>query len=218
VSARVDLASRVTKYQHDHDCLLTRHTWTTQVHKGSCAQKCSGCGEAVVRLGPTRTECMAVEVCIALPSLCRGCAYRITGGTDAANWVPPRNVEAMRILLGPTVETKRRGAVVDMKLAQPASTDRPCRLSAAMVKTAALNLLKRKAKGSFDRVERWIGDLKEGLYPGESSIFRLGDGTVALKTNTDGVISKKPVCGEPFREADGTQSIYDYGVKRVVRE
>jgi hypothetical protein len=42
VSARVDLASRVTKYQHDHDCLLTRHTWTTQVHKGSCAQKCSG--------------------------------------------------------------------------------------------------------------------------------------------------------------------------------
>jgi hypothetical protein len=59
---------------------------------------------------------------------------------------------------------------------------------------------------------RWVGDLKEGLYPGDSSIFRLKDGTMALKTNTDGIISKKPVDGEPFTEEDGTRSVYECGV------
>jgi hypothetical protein len=104
------------------------------------------------------------------------------------------------------------------KLLQPVKTDKPGKKSASMLKIAALNLLKTKSHESVDRYgkkpkyeERDRGELLEGLYPGECGIFRT-NGTVFLKTNENGVVSRKPVCGEPFREKDGCISVYEYGV------
>jgi hypothetical protein len=104
-------------------------------------------------------------------------------------------------------------------LAQAAVCDKPGKASAVMVREAAMLALKRKSvetpsKGGFKRrEERWIGDCKEGLWPGDSGIFRMADGTIALKENTDGVVSRKPVCGEWFREVDGGVSVYEWGVR-----
>ena len=102
-------------------------------------------------------------------------------------------------------------------LAQPVSGDKPGKASAAMIRETALKAFKRKStetgtgasKSGFQ--ERWIGDLKQGLYPGGCGIFRMADDTLALKQNNDGVVTKKPVCGYPFREEDGSVSVYEWG-------
>jgi hypothetical protein len=108
-----------------------------------------------------------------------------------------------------------------MFLPQAASLDKPGKPSAATVKKAAALSGKRKVEaggasgksGPFNRAERFVGDLKEGLYPGGCGIFRMPDDTLAFKENIDGVVSKKPVCGAPFREKCGGVSIYEWGTR-----
>jgi hypothetical protein len=159
-----------------------------------CSQMCQGCTLPVARMGPTPEQATDSErKIIALPAKCMRCAN-------------PSGAQTR-------VETT-------CKLTHATPGDKPGKASANMVRETALLALKRKSeqmpcgKGQFKtpgREERWIGDLKEGLWPGDSGIFRMADGTVASKTNTDGVISKKPVDGEWFRELDGGQSIYEWG-------
>jgi hypothetical protein len=133
-----------------------------------------------------------LEACIALPALCLKCSG--VGGYQA---VKP----------------------VDAKLLQPSCTDKPGKATALMLHNAALQKLKVKqdevddkpGNKTFKFKERWIGDCTEGLYPGDSGIFRMNDDTLALKSNVDGVITKKPVCGHWFTEKDGSRSLYEYG-------
>ena len=106
---------------------------------------------------------------------------------------------------------------MDTKLLQPSCNDKPGKPTALMLRDAALQKLKINSDASGynpDKKtpkfkERWIGDMKESLYPGDSGIFRMNDGTLALKSNVDGVVSRKPVCGHPFRENDGSLSLYE---------
>jgi len=91
-----------------------------------------------------------------------------------------------------------------------------------MVRETAMNALKGKSDGAtsstgFKRKENWIGDLKEGLYPGDGGNFHMPDGTWVYKENVDGAISKRAICGQWFREADGGLSVYEWG-KRVHHE
>ena len=80
-----------------------------------------------------------------------------------------------------------------------------------MIKEASLLALKRKADSmDFDRFKD-RGDMKEGLYAGDSGIFRMSDDTLALKSNVNGKIIKNPVCGHWFTELDGSHSIYEWG-------
>jgi hypothetical protein len=142
-------------------------------------------------MGPTPYEATPAEACIALPALCMECA-----GIEG-HVVKPVESHA--------------------KLPQASCMDKPGKASALMMRETALNKLKVKTGASEGHhssrfKERWIGDLKEGLYPGDSGIFRMNDDTLALKSNVDGVISKKPVCGHPFREKDGSVSLYEYGI------
>jgi hypothetical protein len=153
-----------------------------QVHK-TCSQACKGCGIAVVRLGPTHEEATIMEKCIALPALCMACA----GGTQ---------------------ETQRVDSKVCV-LAQPAVADKPGKASAAMIRELAKRKSMHPREGAGK--ERFTGDMTEGLYPGDSGIFRMSDDTLALKCNKDGIITKKPVCGHWFTELDGSHSIYEWG-------
>lgn len=162
----------------------------TQVHK-TCSQACMGCGIAVVRLGPTSQQATQTEMRIALPALCSKCA----GGVQ---------------------ENKRPEPVKLVSLPQSVRSDKPGKASPAMIRDAALQALKRKSdhmpgSGAGGFKERFIGDMKEGLYPGDSGIFRMSDDTLALKLNIDGQITKKPVCGHWFTELDGSHSIYEWG-------
>ena len=93
-------------------------------------------------------------------------------------------------------------------LAQPSAVDKPGKASVAQIRETANNVMKRKAEaGGFkDR-----GDIKEGLYPGDSGIFRMADDTLAFKHNLDGKIIKKPVCGHWFTEQDGSYTVYEWG-------
>jgi hypothetical protein len=96
-------------------------------------------------------------------------------------------------------------------LSPPSKSDKPGRLSITMIREESLQALNsksghRKENGFKDR-----GDMKEGLYKSESGIFRMCDGTLALKSNVDGNITKKPVCGHWFTELDGSHSIYEWG-------
>ena len=160
------------------------------VHTG-CSQKCEGCGLPVARLGPTPKQATVSEQKVALPAKCFRCA-------------------------NPSSSKQREKAAC--VLAQVSTGDKPGKASAAMVREAAMLALKRKATqtpsgkwGGSKREERWIGDCKEGLWPGESGIFRMADDTIALKENTGGVVSRKPVCGAPFREACGGVSVWEWG-------
>jgi hypothetical protein len=158
-----------------------------------CSQKCEGCGLPVARLGPTPKQATVSEQKVALPAKCFRCAN------------PPSSKEREK-----TVCTLARATV----------GDKPGKPSTVMVRDAAMLSLKRKAegvgvvKGGFQkREERWIGDFKEGLWPGDCGIFRMADDTIAFKENKDGVISRKPVCGAPFREACGGVSVWEWGVR-----
>ncbi|KAJ1464176.1 hypothetical protein T484DRAFT_1758293 [Baffinella frigidus] len=130
-----------------------------------------------------------MEKCIALPALCMACA----GGSEKT----------------PRVDSKI------CHLTQPVGSDKPGKASAAMIHEKSMQILKRKSdsmhsgQGGFK--ERFIGDIKEGLYSGDSGIFRMSDGTLALKCNIDGKITKKPVCCHWFTELDGSRSIYEWG-------
>ena len=107
---------------------------------------------------------------------------------------------------------------VNAKLMQPTCGDKPGKASALMIRDAAMQKLKIKSdadnseKKTFGFKERWIGDMKEGLFPGDSGIFRMNDDTLALKSNVDGIVTRQPVCGHWFTEKDGSRSLYEYGV------
>jgi hypothetical protein len=155
-----------------------------------CSQECEGCSLPIARMGPTPEQATEGEKKIALPAKCMRCA----------------NPSSIKELVQTTCS-----------LGHARSGDKPGKPSAVMVREAAMLALKRKSEetprkwGVRSREERWIGDLKEGLWPGDSGNFRMADGTVAFKENTDGVISKRPVCGEWFRESDGGYSLYEWG-------
>jgi hypothetical protein len=168
------------------------------VHVKGCAQKCTVCKHATVaRLGPTPEEGTTGEQCIALPAKCASCA---SGTSKHAQATTQKLVSLPQIVQG----------------------DRPGRPSAKMVRETAMNALKGKSDGAtsstgFKRKENWIGDLKEGLYPGDGGNFHMPDGTWVYKENVDGAISKRAICGQWFREADGGLSVYEWG-KRVHHE
>jgi hypothetical protein len=162
----------------------------------NCAQKCIGCGTPVARLGPRPEEAMDAEMRISLPALC----YRCASGDTATK-----------------VVTEPTRAVLE----EPKPKEKPGKASEEMLRETALAKLKRKAGpagGGGKYKERWIGDQTEGLWPGDQGIYRLKDGTLALKTNKDGVISKSPVCGEMFTEPDGSHSIYEWNVRVMHRK
>jgi len=182
------------------------------VHAG-CSQRCTMCASMVARLGPTPEEATFAELCIALPAQCVRCAANGGGGGGGGGVAGKHAGDHEQ----PTCKTSK---LTQFDLAQPGVGDKPGKASAAMLREKALNALKIKStnetgttasKSGFQ--ERWIGDCKQGLYPGGSGIFRMADDTLALKLNKDGVIVKKPVCGYWFREQDGSLSVYEWGVR-----
>jgi hypothetical protein len=184
--------------QSEHQAVLV-DLLSAPVHDKTCAQKCTGadCKNIVARLGPTPEQGTLLEQCIALPAKCANCVKGIQKHAQTA-----------------TEKT--------ISLPQIAPGDKPGKPSAAMVRETAMNALKHTSEGAssstgFKRKERWIGDLKEGLYPGDGGNFHMHDGTWVYKENVDGVISKRAICGQWFREADGGLSVYEWG-KRVQHE